>query len=362
MKKIFAFALAAFSTVSMFAAIDSQLTIYLDTDSKEVEARIAAGDTYSPFDAGACATYMPMYSNPSNIGMYVQYQGGDFMELNAPELVNVPLVIVTSREAAANQNYELFAEVGASHTEAVYLTDLRPDGGGAPVTIELNDLTGYSFSLKDETAYVEGENSVIADRFVINYNPALFVASVTTNEDGWASFSWNADLVLAYPAGLTIYKGDFNDDLANPAIALNPVADIPAGAGVFVKGEANTTYYFAATTATADMSGNDIAGCVDATPVSNFAGHDIYTLRYANGETALWHYTGTDDIPAHKAVLPISLGGAPAPRRISFHFEETQAVENVQSDNVQCIKFIENGEVLIRRGEAVYNLQGQMVR
>lgn len=221
----------------------------------------------------------------------------------------------------------------------------------AAASKEIDPSNSYTFNA------AKGHNEYM--RFIIN--PSATVTSVTTNADGWASFAYNADLALAYPAGLTIFKGDFNDDLANPAIALNPVADIPAGAGVFVKGEANTTYYFAATTATADMSGNDIAGCVDATPVSNFAGQDIYTLRYANGETALWHYTGTDDIPAHKAVLPISLGGAPAPRRISFHFEETQAIENVEIAN-PAEKFIENGQVFIKRGEAIYNLQGQMVK
>jgi len=194
MKKIFALALAAFSTVSMFAAIDSQLTIYLDSESKEVEARIAAGDTYSPFDAGASASYVPMYSNPSNIGLYVQYEGGDFMELNAPVLVNVPLVIVTSREAAANQNYELFAEVGASHTTPVYVTDLRPDGGGDPYTFELNDLTDYSFTLKDEAAYIEGQNCVIADRFVINYNYVNLKGDFD-NPNGGGAWIWINDFV-----------------------------------------------------------------------------------------------------------------------------------------------------------------------
>ena len=147
-------------------------------------------------------------------------------------------------------------------------------------------------------------------------------------------------------------------------IALTAVANIPANEGVFVHGAANTTYYFAAAaSALIPFADNDIVGCVAATPVSVFGSDAIYTLRYANGATALWHYTGTADIPAGKAVLPITVstpGGAPA--RISLHVDETQAVENVQSNNVQCTKFMEDGQVLIQRGEAVYNLQGQMVR
>ncbi len=173
MKKIFALALAALSTASIFAAINSQLTIYLDSESKEVEARIAAGDTYSPFNASSSASFVPMYPNASNIGMYVVYQGSNYMELNAPELQNIPLVIVTSREAAAKQTYTFAVELGANNSEAVYVTDFRPDGGGDPVKFQLTNTTEYHFTLNNEAAYVEGQNCVIADRFVINYARTL---------------------------------------------------------------------------------------------------------------------------------------------------------------------------------------------
>lgn len=351
MKKIFAFALAAFSTVSMFAAIDSQLTIYLDTDSKEVEARIAAGDTYSPFDAGASASYVPMYSNPSNIGLYVQYEGGDFMELNAPVLVNVPLVIVTSREAAANQNYELFAEVGASHTTPVYVTDLRPDGGGAPYTFELNNLTDYSFTLKDEAAYVEGENSVIADRFVINYDPSVLV-SLTTNEEGWASFAYSAN-VVPVDNSLKMYKGAINGEV----LSLTEVGYVKAGEGVIVKGNANTTYDFMHGTAYANYNSNDLIGCTVAT--APLAGMN-FVLSYQNGATAFYQYTGSE-IPANKAYINFA-PALPAPRRISMVINQEQGVENVVVESVKAEKFVEDGQILIRRGNEVYNLQGQIVK
>lgn len=171
MKQIFAITLAVLSTLGMQAAINSQLTIYLDTETKEVEARIAGGDTYSPFDASASASYIPMYSNASNIGLYVMYKGGNYMELNAPELQNIPLVIVSSREAAAKQVFTLGAELGAAgnNSQTVSVTDFRPEGGGAPVTFELNNNTEYNFTLSNDPSYVEGTNSVIADRFVINF-------------------------------------------------------------------------------------------------------------------------------------------------------------------------------------------------
>lgn len=463
MKKIFALALAALSTVSMFAAIDSQLTIYLDTDSKEVEARIAAGDTYSPFDAGASASYVPMYSNPSNIGLYVQYEGGDFMELNAPVLVNVPLVIVTSREAAANQNYELFAEVGASHTTPVYVTDLRPDGGGSPVTIELNNLTDYSFTLKNEPAFVEGTNSVIADRFVINYNyvnlkgdfdnpngggawiwindfvehgetatkeytlPAdawchfqvvengvdyadsfdfdesnkshQFTTpgwseelTLHTAEAGVYTFTWNYitnTLTIDFPApvpttsvttnaygfcsfasataveflgGLKAYKGIFNP--ATFELELVEVGTkVPAGVGVILwnSNQAAETFYYnnvGVDASAVDMSGNNFVGAVAATPVAGISADAIYCLH----GNELMKYVGTEDIPAGKAYLPVTVSGSnPAPKHIVMRFNNTTAVDNVE-DGAEAVKFVEDGQILIRRGNEVYNLQGQIVK
>jgi hypothetical protein len=74
------------------------------------------------------------------------------------------------------------------------VTDLRPDGGGDPYTFELNDLTDYSFTLKDEAAYVEGENSVIADRFVINYNYVNLKGDFD-NPNGGGAWIWLNDFV-----------------------------------------------------------------------------------------------------------------------------------------------------------------------
>ena len=462
MKKIFALALAALSTVSMFAAIDSQLTLYLDKGAKEVEARIAAGDTYSQFNAGASAAFAPMYDNPSNIGMYVQYEGGNFMELNAPQLINVPLVIVTSREAAATQNYELFAEVGASHTTPVYVTDLRPDGGGDPYTFELNDLTDYSFTLKDEAAFVEGENSVIADRFVINYNYVNlkgdfdnpngggawillndFVAhgetatkdytlpadawchfqvvengvdyadsfdfdesnkshqfttpgwseelTLHTAEAGVYTFTWNYitnTLTIDFPApvpttsvttnaygfcsfasneaveflgGLKAYKGIFNP--ATFELDLVEVGTkVPANTGVILWNSAETaeTFYYnvGVDASAADMSGNNFVGAVDATPVAGISADAIYCLH----GNELMKYVGTEDIPAGKAYLPVTVSGSnPAPKHIVMRFNNTTAVDNVEA-GVEAVKFVEDGQILIRRGNEVYNLQGQIVK
>jgi hypothetical protein len=227
MKKILALAFAMVSAVGMFAAINSQLTIYLDNvdSDKEMEARIACGDTYSPFNAASCASYVGMYTNASNIGLYVQYNAANYSELYAPELVNVPLVVVTSREAASKQHYKFFAELGAAanNSQEVYVTDLRPDGGGEPVKFLLNNATEYAFDLSGEASFVAGENIVIADRFVINY-----VAPVVPDFE--ICFRDNKLQITANPYAENVVVKDANDSKVVNEAPVTPYQEIDLSA------------------------------------------------------------------------------------------------------------------------------------
>jgi len=241
-------------------------------------------------------------------------------------------------------------------------------------TITVNGSTpNYDFTI-DESE----KNSQINDRFIINYNSASFVASVTTNEDGWASFTDQVagrDVAPVYSSGLKVYKGKVNGtDPNNIVFDLSQVSAIYWGQGVFVKGAPLTTYHFVLATADMhDFDDNEIIGCAEDKPVEEIrigGQYEIYALRHeGDSPTALYQYVGTDAIPAGKAVMRIHwddylIVSGPAPRRITVRVnetEETQAIENVELA-APAEKFIENGEVLIRRGEVVYNLQGQMVR
>ena len=356
MKKIFALLLAMVSAVGMYAAINSHFTLYLvnDATDKEVTAEVAAGDTYSPFDVTKCSDYAPNLGNVSNIGLYVQYAGRDYMGLKAPELVNVPVVVVTSRQGAANQDYTFYVDFFANHIEDVYLTDLRPDGGGAPEKINLTTISGdegYSFSLADEDAYEVGQNCVIADRFVLNYDPSV-VISLTTNEEGWASFAHDVN-VVPVDNSLKMYAGAINGE----ELSLTQVGYVKANEGVVVKGAANTTYDFKQGTAYGNFSSNDLIGCPVATAV--LAGTN-FVLAYKNDVTAFYEYTGSE-IPAHKAYLNFP-ASSPAPQRIRMVINQEQAIDNVTLESVKAEKFVENGQIYIRRGNEVYNLQGQIVK
>ena len=318
------------------------------SDSKYCEAVVATSNEFT--DGLNNSYYAPFNDENKDVHLYVDYEGTRYAHFgsSAATMQNMPLIMKAN--SATSYSFTFSAIVG---TIRIYDKKMNHE-------IDFTTENPYNFTI--EASERDAEN-IVADRFIINYVPApVYDAELTTNADGWASFAFGSDLEKV-ESELVIYKGEYNDNSANPEIALTEIADIPANAGVFVKGAANTTYHFnIITAAAADMTGNDIVACVAATPVSTFGTDAIYTLRYANGATALYQYVGTADIPAHKAVLPIAgLTPSSAPKRISMRINGTQAVDNVEAI-APAEKFVENGQVLIRRGEAVYNLQGQMVK
>ena len=206
------------------------------------------------------------------------------------------------------------------------------------------------------TIYGLAANSTIEDRFFLGRPtpPApVYAAEVTTNAYGLATFSFNQD-VEAVETEVKLYKGAVSGE----ELALTSVNYVQANQGVIVYGAANTTYHFAAGTGTSSFDGNELL------PASawDYAAQDGYSIYVLSG-TMLYLYEGNEMKP-NKAFLklnqnPIS-GNAPA--RIRMVFNSATGVENVEAEAVKAEKFIENGQIFIRRGEHVYDLQGQIVK
>lgn len=198
----------------------------------------------------------------------------------------------------------------------------------------------------------------ITDRFVINY-VAPAPNSVTTNAYGFCSFASTQS--VEFLGGLKAYKGIFNAGTFE--ITLVEIgAKVPAGEGVILwnSNETAETFYYnvGVDASAADMSGNNFVGAVAAKPVSEIVAAAIYCLH----GNELMKYVGTEDIPAGKAYLPVTVSGPnPAPKHISMRFNNTTAVDNVEA-GAKAVKFVEDGQILIRRGNEVYNLQGQIVK
>ena len=225
---------------------------------------------------------------------------------------------------------------------------------GDLVLYDLADMTNIkSYPLVNgQIEFTAPANSTIENRFVINYVPApAYAAEVTANAYGLATFSFNQPLAPV-EAGVKLYKGAISGNDLN----LTQVADYAAEQGVVVYGEANTTYHFAAINgATADFSGNELKAA------STWAYPHAGTTAYVLSGSSLYIYEG-ENMKPNKAFLLLEANSGNAPRRISFRFNGTTAFENVEMNEAKAVKFMEDCKVFIKRGDAIYNLQGQLVK
>ena len=330
MKKIFLSALSMMVALTM-SAITYQDQVSVTLDDGTYMNTIVLGEA-DELPAGINNGYASELQNIDEmpLAIYALYNGVKYNPFAMKSYENQPLGIKTTGQTS----YTLYFDdvVGT-----VNLYD-RKLGAAVPVT-EGGD---YAFTISNEE-----KNSLINDRFYLNYDAAAFAYSLTTNEYGWASYSNDVDVKPSTPSGLIVYTGQFD---GVETLNLVSVDYVKAGEGVIVYGEPNTTYYFAVDAGESVYVNNALK------PASAWASH-TGTIFCLKGD-ALYEYTGSD-MPANKAYLQV--GGASAPRRISLRFNQEQGVENVKA-GVKAEKFVENGQILIKRGENVFNLQGQIVK
>ncbi len=259
--------------------------------------------------------------------------------------------------------------------EGVFNITLTPDAWTS-IDIPLSEYASYNidfahiFQFKLMNAV--GGNEFMADN-VYFWQPAVKTTpEIGGDEDtgGWATFSCEEN--VAVPSGVKAYKAEYQKTATEELLELTDIGDvIPANEGVLLRGTANTVYTFAPTASAAPViSDNALVGCPARTDISSVAtSNDIFCLRYSElySLTGFFLYTG-QYIPAGKAYLPIPKdpGGAGLPQRkirFVFHNEQTTTgIENADAEALQTTKFMENGQLFIRRGDAVYTIQGARVQ
>jgi hypothetical protein len=352
MKKLFISIIALVSAMTMSAQIKADVTLRLQSQSGSVcELYLFAGpDLAASPERGS---FMANASNPEDVNIFALDPANNnrYASFGNETLVNIPVGIITSKEEAALQNYTIHFEV-FEDAEVLKLKDL--------VTGTETDITNggsYAFTIAAATdpSFVEGAYSVIANRFFINYNAAA-LHSVTTNAYGFCSFASSED--VEFLGGLKAYKGLYEAG-TNELTLVEVGTKVPANTGVILwnSNEAAETFYYnvGVDAGAADVTGNDFVGVVAATDPAGISA-DIYCLH----GNELQKYVGTDEIPAGKAYLPIASGSA-APHRIVMRFNDAQGIEDIAAEG-KAVKFVENGQILIRRGNEVFNLQGQIVK
>lgn len=113
---------------------------------------------------------------------------------------------------------------------------------------------------------------------------------------------------------------------------------------------------------------NSLEGVDDATLVTDIAGlttTNCYVLSGTNEYGVGFYRINGNTLKAHKAYVKYVSNPSGAPKHMRFVFNQEQVVtgmENVQGDNVQSTKVLENGVLYIIKNGVRYNAQGQKVK
>lgn len=310
-------------------------------------------------------------------------------------LSSVDLIEDDARSAAAESGYDgpcfmnqsnsfstlIYGLIGTSEYSTVATNNLDGQKIGFitnqidhQYTLEFTNVSGRTLKLYDsvtktETTIVsngsyeftvanfEYERTTINNRFVINRQ----VYNVTLNDCYLATFSANENVII--PEGLNAYTAEFQGEQEVLWLHKITTGYIPAATGVILfnpqGGSSSDQKNFSLEKYAGNVPALSLAN--DLLPASAWESkHDGYI--YALFGDMMYIYENAEDkgMKPNKAYLRI--GGSAAPRRISFRFSGTTALENAEMNDAKAVKFMKDGEVFIKRGDVIYNLQGQIVK
>jgi hypothetical protein len=112
---------------------------------------------------------------------------------------------------------------------------------------------------------------------------------------------------------------------------------------------------------------NNLHGVDADTDIASVVSGTCYVLSGNSTDgVGFFVYKAPNQLQTHKAYIDLNGSGmAQAPKRMPFVFNGEQTatgIEDVQGNNVQSTKVIENGVLYIIRDGKTYNAMGQMVK
>ena len=199
---------------------------------------------------------------------------------------------------------------------------------------------------------------------------AQSVAKVNVTEAGYATY-FKGTKAYTMPTGMTGYV--FN--VTNRLEEVYHAGDIVPAATPLVLGAAEGTYDLVFTTGGVAPGANSLLVGSDEAVMTNtlVSGNHIYyglSLNSAGEASSVGFYWmaengGEFENGAHKAFLAVPVltyqQAFLAPARILFNENGATGIENVE-DQEKAVKFIQNGQIYIRKDGVVYDAMGRVIR
>ena len=142
-------------------------------------------------------------------------------------------------------------------------------------------------------------------------------------------------------------------------VTLTSVDKVPAGTPIVVKAAATGSPITVNVTTTTDDVSSNLLKCGDGT--TNVGGTKKYDYILSDG---LFYRADEGTVAVGKAYLHLDsapAAGAPSILRIEDEENNATTIQNID-DNVKVVKFVENGQLLIKRDGVVYDTMGRIIR
>ncbi len=240
-------------------------------------------------------------------------------------------------------------------------------GGGAYMKIYIDAEADYTLTWTYVENKLEITHPVVPDYSVAtNVDPEDPVVYYSTFYSSNYSYKLMDDGTVAFIAKIS------NGDLVLTQIAEGEQV-IPAGTAVIFRKtgsslpvglrdtEENNTSF--------DPADNDLEGVNVATPVTDIPGLTVDNCYVLSGKSHDETVSGVgfykiygNTLKQHKAYVKYAGSSNNAPKKMRFVYGQATGIEDVQGNNVQSTKVIENGVLYIIRDGKTYNAMGQMVK
>ena len=160
---------------------------------------------------------------------------------------------------------------------------------------------------------------------------------------------------VCFPTGVT---GSIATAKTTTTVTLTSKESVPASTPIVLKAPAGTYYLPIITTTPESVTGNLLLAS-DGSVVGDES--TIYALGKKNEVVGFYPVKDGDYVPAGKAYLDISGSTAPSVIRIVDEENNATAIDNIV-DIDEAVKFIQNGQLFIKRNGVVYDAMGHAIR
>ena len=224
----------------------------------------------------------------------------------------------------------------------------------------------YTASSKDWYLQANQTTAKIGGYKATQWDVTLIEASaITITSAKWASYSCAVPLDFSN-SDVTAYIAVENNDAS---VTLSQIEKVPANTGIIVNANTAETYVIPTFSGDADATtGNLLVKNLTEGPLdAQTDGKYNYTLAVVNNTPVFKRSSGEGNLGANKAYLQTSAEGTSdsgsAPSIIHIVNEENNAT-NIGAVNAteKAVKFFEDGRLLIRKGDIIYDTLGRIVR